>query len=182
MNLSKVPESQKSLVLDDVGEFLVTSILRKVSEGKSPVDGFGSFEKLNKKYAKDFKSGDRTPNLELTGDLLDSLEYRASGEELEIGYFDNASEKTLGKADGHNNFSGKSQLPTRRYIPKGDETFISSIQNEIENIVSEYERDEDGNASDISDSIFIAPSVGGTPVALNNLFDDEFLGRLFGTR
>ena len=177
-----MPESQKSLVLDDVGEFLVASILRKVSEGKSPVDGFGSFEKLNKKYAKDFKSGDRTPNLELTGDLLDSLEYRTSGDGLEIGYFDNAGEKTLGKADGHNNFSGKSQLPTRRFIPKDDELFISSIQNEIESIISEYERDEEGNNSDITDAIFMAPSVGGAPVALNTLFDDDFLGRLFGAR
>ena len=88
-----------------MGEFVVNEILRSVSEGKSPVSGRRQFKILDEKYAKDEKGGDRNPNLELGGDMLDALTFKPMpGDSLEVGIFDS---NEVPKADGHNNFSGK---------------------------------------------------------------------------
>jgi hypothetical protein len=73
------------------------------------------------------------PNLELEGDMLGALTYEAKKDGIEIGVFGAEAPK----ADGHNNFSGESNLPERRFLPAEGETFRSSIQKEVDAIVQD---------------------------------------------
>ena len=43
-----------------------------------------------------------------------------------------------GKADGHNNFSGESKLPTRQFIPKDNQSFRPDIKSEIQAIAEDF--------------------------------------------
>jgi hypothetical protein len=125
---------QKAKVKKEVGDLVIDEILRSLSEGKSPVKG-ERFKKLDAQYAKEFKGGDRTPNLELTGDMLDALKVKNTKDGIEVGIF---SKKQTPKADGHNNFSGESKLPQRRFIPSEDQEFKRDIQNRIKAVVNEF--------------------------------------------
>lgn len=124
----------KAQAKKDVGEFVVNEILRNLSEGKSPVSG-ERFKKLSKEYADQFKGGDRKPNLELEGDMLDALTFKNRADGIEVGVF---KKKELGKADGHNNFSGDSKLPKRRFIPDEGQDFKANINKGIKQILAEY--------------------------------------------
>ena len=62
LNLDKIPDNKKEKVKREIGEFIVGEILERVSKGKSPVKGQGSFKILSKNYADAEKGGDRNPN------------------------------------------------------------------------------------------------------------------------
>ena len=78
-------------------------------------------------------------NLELSGDMLDSLEFRVKGTKIEVGIWGSEADK----ADGHNNFSGDSKLPERKFIPNGSngETFRPDIRQEVDSILEGYVKD-----------------------------------------
>ena len=139
LDLSDVPRNQRAAVKQEVGNFVVEEILRSVSSASSPVSG-GRYKKtLSQEYADAEKGGNRTANLELEGDMLDSLEFKNTRAGVEVGIF-KASE--VPKADGHNNFSGQSKLPTRQFIPKENEKFKRNIESGIKNIVNQFKVDE----------------------------------------
>ena len=131
----KPTPKEKKAALEEISFLVHAEILRKVSEGKSPVAGYGNFKKLNKDYAKAQKGGDTTPNLELTGDMLTSLEVKPSRGKIVV----QIKGKQGDKADGHNNHSGESQLPLRRFIPADDEFFSRDIEQSINAIIQDYE-------------------------------------------
>lgn len=175
LDLSKVPKEERTEVKQQVGEFIVNETLRAVAEGKSPVSG-ESFKRLSKKYADEEKLGDRTPNLELEGDMLSSLKFeKRKGDAIEVGIF---SSREVPKADGHNNFSGDSSLPRRRFIPKDDQEYKRDIKSGIKRIVRQFEREEPPR-------IEINPTSGAsTNITVNDILStaggDRIIGRLFG--
>lgn len=137
LDLSQIKgRAEKAIVKKEIGDFIINEILLSVSNGKSPVAGFNKpFKKLNSKYAKEHKGNNRTANLELEGDMLDALiSKNKAGDKIEIGIF---AKKQQGKADGHNNLSGESNLPTRRFIPDENENFKRFINNGINQIISD---------------------------------------------
>lgn len=69
--------------------------------------------------------------------MLGSLDFVASGDNIEIGVYGSEAQK----ADGHNNFSGKSTLPLRQFLPNKGESFDSSITDMVDQIVQEYKAD-----------------------------------------
>lgn len=154
--MSKIPTTSQEKAKQDVGEFVRNEILRFVSSGKSPVAGRGAFDRLNKQYADDKKGGNRTPNLELEGDLLDSLEFTTTSTGIEVGIFDS---NEAPKADGHNNFSGLSKLPTRRFIPDAAESFNGRIMTGVNQILDRYREDFDPFADEIPSALTLASSV-----------------------
>lgn len=111
----------------------------KVASRKSPVTG-DSFDPLSKDYkAKKQDEGlPGVPNLEQSGEMLDSLDYRVTSTGIEIGVFGEAAPR----ADGHNNLSGDSMLPTRRFIPAAGEGFMPSIEREVERIIADAVAEE----------------------------------------
>ena len=106
------------MIVEDIKSFL--------AEGRSPITG-RAFPKLSENYADKKKNGDTTPNLYLEGDLYESLSYERDGDNLIIGV-ESDQEK---KADGHNNFSGNSSLPPRRFLANSDEDQEFKNQNKI---------------------------------------------------
>ena len=137
VGFSDVPVRRRSSVKNQIGEFIINESLRMISSGRSPVKGI-EFAKLNAEYAQREKGGDRTPNLELEGDLLDAYTFRSDNrldEFIEIGVFEGSGE--VPKADGHNNHSGDSDLPVRRFVPLEKEEYKQPIVNGIKQIIRE---------------------------------------------
>jgi hypothetical protein len=134
-DLSEIPSSDRSKALKEIGQYLVEAILADVGETRSPVTG-RMFKKLSADYAekKAEESSSPVANLELSGDMLDSLDFKVVGNKVEVGIWGDEADK----ADGHCNHSGKSDLPERRFIPVKGENFRPDIRSEVENILSSY--------------------------------------------
>lgn len=124
--------------LDEIADYVRTEILQYVGEGKSPVAG-GSWKKsLSEEYKKikEKISGTGFANMELTGEMLDALEAKVTSDgKIVVGWFGG---KEADKADGHNNFSGKSNLPLRQSIPNNGETFRSDIVSGMRDIAQAF--------------------------------------------
>lgn len=168
------PESVKQ----EIGEFLVEQILASTAESTSPIQGHGKFEKLDPKYAKFKESEGRSPvpNLDFEGDMLSALDYEITDEGLKIGIFGNQAPK----ADGHNNFSGLSKLPPRRFLPDVGESFRKDINSEIEAILAERKVDETMDTFDdaeIEDALSVVESKEEFFSILKDLtdIDEEYL-------
>lgn len=148
----EIPDSlssaQKARIKSDVGELLIDHILLNVGKGRSPL-GQGAFPALSDDYRnfkRDEGAGTR-PNLELSGEMLDSLKFEHTDEGIKI-YI---SGEAAPRADGHNNFSGDSRLPLRRFLPSEEDEFPSVIVRQVQEIISENIVDSDGiKKSDIA--------------------------------
>lgn len=138
LELDGLPDDVQSAVKNRVGEFLVEQVLRTVGDSQSPVAG-ESWPALSTEYKKrkSAEGGTPSPNMELHGDMLASLDFEPTDAGIELGIFGSEAPK----ADGHNNFSGDSHLAElgkqRRFLPDAGQLFRSSIQKEVEAIVSD---------------------------------------------
>lgn len=133
------PKSKKDTkeALKEIAEFVRDEILQYVGDAKSPVSGGKWKASLSPEY-KELKkeiSGSSVANMELYGDMLDALEAKVVGNKIKVGWF---SGEQAAKADGHNNFSGESSLPTRQSIPKEGQTFKRDILQGIKAIAKEF--------------------------------------------
>lgn len=150
--------------LQEVENFIKESVLSDVGAQRSPVTG-GKFKALSKAYKKQkiAEGGKGVPNLELSGAMLSGLETFRKGDKIVL----TVSDDEQAKADGHNNFSGDSKLPERKFIPNADagETFRPAIVKGIKNLLekSTTQRDE------------------SIKVDLNALFDQGFSIRTRGS-
>lgn len=152
---------------EEAKDFIVEQLLSDIGSSKSSVSGRGF------KRKKDGK----TSNLEDKGDLLDSLEVRdVDGEvsQLEVGWFDPSQ---VPKADGHNNHSGDSKLPTRKSIPKDDENFRPSIRKELEKIADEYSTDLEARRQRAAARRLIEEQ-GEATFSIDRLLGDSFIDEL----
>ena len=135
----ELPPGASDEVKEQVGDYLIEQILLAASAAKDPFSG-RSFPRLSKDYAK-FKQGEGNPpipNLEFDGGMLDSLSYELTDKGIELGIFGDEAPK----ADGHVNFSGRSSLPTRRFLPEE----LGKLQSSVDQIV----RDAIAETADIS--------------------------------
>jgi hypothetical protein len=131
IDTSDLDVSQKDEIKSRVGEMLYDLVLKDIGEHRNSVSG-QKWAKLSKKY-KAFKAGIASPeaNLELSGDMLDALEYIPYRDGIEFGIFDNEQAQ---KADNHCKFSAKSlktAVPQRQFIPTKDESFRAGIMREL---------------------------------------------------
>jgi hypothetical protein len=132
-NLS-ISASAKRKIKEEVGEYLKEQILLSVGESKSPIVG-EKFPALSKSYKK-FKEDNNRPgtaNLEFNGDMLDALDYELTEDGVKIGIYGSEAPK----ADGHNNFSGDSEIPQRRFLPEKGQKFKADIDREINRIIAD---------------------------------------------
>lgn len=134
-------------VFDEVADFVLESVLNDVGEGVSPVTG-KSFEQLSVKYAKQEGKPRKPVTLELTGDLLDSVKVIKKDNKIRL----TVSEDQQPKADGHNNFTGKSKLPRRPFIPDEDkdEKLRPEIRRGIKDIINTIIEVDEAFAEEIS--------------------------------
>jgi len=143
LDFSKVSRSDRSLAKEEVAEYIVDTILDRVSSQSSPVSK-GKFKpSLSKDYKKikTKQGGSSKPNLELTGDMLDSIDARFKGSTLSVGIHKDAGELNMLKAENHNKFTkraNKTSLPERKFIPKKGENFKREIMRDIKDIIDSY--------------------------------------------
>lgn len=117
---------------------MVEEILSSCADSKSAVDG-SNFQKLSKQYGrlKLDEVGTKNPNLDFSGDMLSALDFNVKGDKIELGVFGSEAPK----ADGHNNLSGDSKLPTRRFLPDAGEGFSDEIQTLLKETIAAFKAD-----------------------------------------
>ena len=135
VDVSSISSAQRKQILDEIKALVLENVLLDVADQRSPVTG-RTFKGLNPQYKiqKELEGGTGVANLLLSGDLLDSLVVKsAGGSKLLL----TVSEDQMGKADGHCNFSGESQLPRRPFIPdeSNGETFRPAIRSQIREVI-----------------------------------------------
>lgn len=125
----------KRELLKASADYALEQTLEHVARGESPVEGHGKFPALSPKYKAKKKASGRpgAPDLFFEGDMLPDLKTKTS-DTVWIGH---KNKKQAAKADGHNNHSGESELPLRRYVPDEGETFKKSIRQGIKRIIRE---------------------------------------------
>ena len=131
------PKGKKREAIDQIGDYIQESILSYVGEENSPVQGHGKFSRLNRDYKaiKVAEGGSPIANLELTGEMLSSMKIIKGPDSITV----RISGKQGDKADGHNNHSGESTLPLRRFIPAEGETFKRPILEGVKRIIESLE-------------------------------------------
>ena len=132
-DISSLSKDKKNELLNIVGELLIERTLSSMADSVSPVDG-SSFPALSKEYAK-YKLeevGTKDPNLDLTGSMINALDYKIVNNSIEYGIYG----KEAGKADGHNNLSGRSNLPKRQFLPDAGEGL--QFEDTINQVISDF--------------------------------------------
>jgi hypothetical protein len=131
----EVSDAIKNRIKDEVGSYLVEQTLLSVADAKSPISGESWDKKLTKEYKakKVDEGGSPIANLEVTGDMLSALDFESTKDGIKIGVFGNQAPK----ADGHNNLSGDSSLPTRRFLPDEGQDYKTDIESGVEEIIND---------------------------------------------
>ena len=140
--------SVRDSILENVAEFVRDSILDHAGDAKSPVKN-GPWKKSLTPAYKDIKaeeSSSKKANLELSGELLDAVDFRIDGNNIIEGVFDG----NVGKAEGNNigSYGRRSgnKSKARRFIPLRGETWNQTITRGIKDLVQfellEEEEDE----------------------------------------
>lgn len=126
---------EKRAALEHAADVLKDQILNYMGNATSPVSGHGRFPALTKDYKekKVAQGGSAIPDLELFGDLKDSIQTYVRGNRIGV----KITGKEAKKADGHCNLSGKSELPLRRFIPDDDEMWKRDIMAQIGEAIEE---------------------------------------------
>lgn len=129
----------RSEAMDRVRQVLDEEIRNYLAQAKSPVSKHGRFRALSPEYRDKKTASGRPgiPNLEYFGDMLAALQVRKNVRKRRITV--EIAGRQGDKADGHNNHSGESNLPTRRFIPGENEKFNQVIERRIKEILSEFE-------------------------------------------
>lgn len=145
---------QREELLSEIGDYVTTAVLDYLADGFSPVKGVGGLALLSDKYADEEKGGDKTPNLELNGDMLSSLTYENDAYSVKIGIWDeDQAIKAYGHMtgmEGHPFLDGK--VPVRKLLPRDREKFTDEIQEGIDLIIEEYLADADQNPEEAQGS------------------------------
>jgi hypothetical protein len=138
---ARLKSNEKKKLLNQISDFVLGSIQNDMDSQKSSVTG-SKWRKLSKDYAA--KKGSSKADLQLKGDLRDSLVVDIlKGNTLRAEFGSDQQRK----ADGHNNFSGSSNLPRRQSIPDAsrNQRFRPAIRDGIADIVNSFLEDrEDG--------------------------------------
>ena len=129
----------------EIAKYVYDEMLDHIGSGKSPVQGGPWKRELSAAYKK-IKSKESSAgfaNLELTGELLDSLKVEFVGDRLDI-YVEGGSD-LIGKAEGNNIGSyGKrsaNRSKARRFLPLSRERLNDEIRNGIKDIAKEFMSD-----------------------------------------
>ena len=137
LDLSDLTPQQKSEAKALAGEIIVDEMQDYLDRGLSPVKGKGKFKRLSKKYADEFKGGNRDPDLFLEGDMRSQITFEDHAQGVKVGIFSDAPTLDKLKASGHNlgNSANKTQ---RQFVPfpKGDfkKTIMDKVNKGIDSI------------------------------------------------
>lgn len=137
-------------IREDLANLIREEVLAAVGNSRSPVAGESwkatlspGYKKFKKKYSSVLRA-----NMELHGDMLDAMECVVNGDgNLELRII---GKNEAAKADGHNNHSGESSLPQRRFIPDDGQTFKAGILSKMRAIIAGGSASADGGDEDVT--------------------------------
>lgn len=135
----QIPKDKRREALQAAADLIKTEMLDYIGEGKSPVSGGKWIRGLTKEYAKkkSEESGADFANLELSGDLLDSLSVEATSSSITIDVGSDQKDKAEGHLSGL--YGEHSRIRPRQFMPQGDETFKRSIISKLKDLLSDFE-------------------------------------------
>lgn len=140
--LNKIRDLNKTVVTQDfaskVGAVVVAGSKEAISKGLSPVQGVGRFVayKDPESYPGKLKPA-RPVNLSLTGEMVNSLNFRKEGDKILVGIFaDEVGDDVMKRVDTHNRGTHP-HVPRRQFIPEKGQSFIVSIQREVQRLYRE---------------------------------------------
>jgi len=130
----------KERIQDEVGNYLVEQTLTAMNEKKSPIAGGEYKTTLSPLYKKKkiAETGSGEANLEFSGDMKDELGFIPTKNGIDLGVFGDRAPA----ADGHNNLSGKSHLPERRFLPDVGQDYKGPIKREVDRIIADIIAEE----------------------------------------
>lgn len=136
----KLPTAVKDRIRDEVGTYLVEQTQVALSEKKSPVSGetIPALQSKEYKALKKREVGNTSADLEFSGTMKDEITFKPTKDGIKLGVFG----ERAGAADGHNNFSGQSSLPKRRFLPATGQKFKSEIERTVDQIVADIVSEE----------------------------------------
>lgn len=137
----KVRKEDRAQALEEVAEYVKEEILNRTGDGKTSVEGGRWVRGLTKGYAKvkaEESSADFA-NLELEGDMLDSLKTGVAGKKV----FVEVGEDERGKAEGHltGKYGKKSDIRPRQFMPVGGQKLSRPIMDGVRKILRRYEEE-----------------------------------------
>lgn len=128
--------------MKEIAEFVRDEMLQYFGEGKSPVASGEWKKSLSAAYKqrKSNESGVSYANMELSGDLLDALDYKIGSDgTIVIGWFD---AENAAKAEGHQTgYEGHPTIkdgPRRQLLPDENQNFRRNIVQGMRDIASEF--------------------------------------------
>lgn len=136
---TKEARGKKREIKQAVGSFLVNAVIDDMNNSTSSVTG-RRFKSLDKDYVdlKKSKGGSGSPDLELFGDLKDSITFKQTDKGVEIGVFGGVNAL---KAETHNWGTQDDIVPRRPFIPKkgdsGLDQFRPQIRKEVVDLIKE---------------------------------------------
>lgn len=123
---------------EKVGQTIVDNMLSLIASGSSPIKGKGKFPAYKNPDKYPGKLKPKSPvNLRLSGDFLDSLDYkvreRSGSNEIIISYSAKESVKERGHREGANRQPSRPTLPERRekFAELIEAAYIKIIEDRI---------------------------------------------------
>lgn len=121
-----------------IGVTVVEEAKRMISEGQSPVRGYGRFPGYSDSYQDAIKGGGklftdkkvRPVNLEQSGAMMKLFGFRIKDQSIEVGFVGNGEHKEL--AEIHNEGAGK--MPQRKMVPGDKEEWAVTIMRAIREV------------------------------------------------
>jgi hypothetical protein len=139
-----IPKSERRAALEAAADALKEAMLDYIGEGESPVSNGKWVRKLSKKY-EEFKgelSSADFANLELTGEMLDSLSVEVEKNKLVIDVGSDQYGKAEGHITGEYGENWKKRYP-RQFMPQGEQKFKRDILQQIKDALKEFEDGEE---------------------------------------
>lgn len=134
-----VPKKKRQEALEEVAEFVKEQTLQRTGEGRTSVKGGRWVKGLTPEYKK--KKAEESSvdfaNLELQGEMLDSLNTGVRGKKV----FIEVGEDQRGKAEGHltGKYGKHSSIRPRQFMPVGDQELAPEIMAGVRKILKRYE-------------------------------------------
>lgn len=140
----EIPRNARREALDEVASYLHEELLNFIGDGKSPVAGGVWKKKLTTGYEKlkAEESGAGFANLELTGELLDSIRVEAKGAKIVIDLDRDQYDKAEGHITGQYGAGKMKKDYRRQFIPQGNEELKRGIMANVKRILKEFEDGE----------------------------------------
>lgn len=140
-DLSGIPQDQRKDALEAAAEFIKEQMLSYIAEGESPVDGGKWRKELTEKYAeiKDKLSSSNFANMELSGELLDSLEFLANSRSISIVVPSDQAGKAEGNLIGSYGQDKPRPKYAREFMPyKKNQQLRDEILQGVDEILDRY--------------------------------------------